>query len=57
LTTGQKFVQETENVTLAAEMAESWSRAHEEVAMAIGLNVMWEAGERGISHYLSSARD
>ena len=56
-TMGQQLIQEMNNVTLTTRVAESWRRAHEDVAMAIGLNAMRESGKCRISQYLGPARE
>lgn len=56
-TMGQQLIQEMDNVTLTTRVAESWRRAHEDVAMAIGLNTMWESGQCRISQYLGPERE
>ena len=53
----QKLIQKMDNVTLATRVSESWRRAHKDVAMAIGLNTMWESGQCRISQYLGPERE
>lgn len=55
LTVGEELTQETDNVTLATGMAESWRRAHEDVTVAIGLDAVGDLRQKGISQDLGPA--